>query len=355
MALEDYGWADRMVHKLAFGSTMPQQVLLDMERKRYGKAIAEQPVTAPIFITAPARAGTTILLEILSRHPAVVTHTHRDMPFILSPIVWRGMTRRFQVRQDKKERSHGDGIMVDVDSPEAFEEVLWLRGQANHYHPEGIKPWERLPDAFAERLRDHMRALIVSRAGKPDPTRRYVSKNNANIARLDALAETFPDALFVVPLRAPIDHARSLLKQHRAAIASHGAHEFARDYAAQIGHFEFGKVHRPILFPGMHAAARAHATTTIDYWLHYWICAYRFLEGQHHARFLDMARFTAGKPVAALLAHLGLSPDADTVAQGEMLLRPMSEYGDDMGASPALLEEAGALFERLRNSPACLL
>ncbi|MCJ7421784.1 sulfotransferase [Sphingomicrobium astaxanthinifaciens] len=350
MAIEDYGWADRIVHRLAFGSPIPQDLLLDIEQKKHGRAIAAQPLTAPIFVTALARAGTTLILEILARHPRLASHTHRDMPFVLTPILWRELTWRFAVAQEKKERSHKDGLLVNVDSPEAFEEILWKREFPDHYRADGITPWGPLPEAFTAKLSRHMKALVLARGGGPE--QRYLSKNNANIARLPGLAQAFPDARFLVPLRHPVDHARSFLRQHRLGLDSHAESDFARRYAADTGHHEFGLVHKPILFDGFDGQGDA---TRLDYWLRYWIAAYRAVEAAPRAELIDMQRFTAAKKAAQLFAHLGLPLAPEAVAEAEAMIRPIKAYDGTIDADPALVAAAEALYERLRADPRCVL
>lgn len=350
MALEDYSWADRMVHRAAFGTKAPQAMLRDMEQARFGEAIAAQQLAAPVFITALPRAGTTLVLELLARHPLVVTHRHRDMPFVLSPVIWQRLSRRFQVQQQTKERSHGDGMMVNADSPEAFEEVFWLRHLPGDFADGRIAPRDCLPTETASALRDHMRALILARGVTGG---RYVSKNNANLARLPALAKAFPDARIIVPLRHPLDQAQSLLHQHQKALASHARSRFARAYPRDIGHFEFGSDHRPIMFAGMEAVIAAHRTDTIDYWLGAWIAAMRHVLASGVGEVLDMQCFTrAPDGVAALFERLGLpaAPEANATAQA--MVAPIKSYG--VPAETPLAREALALYDQLRNLPACL-
>ncbi|WP_144096347.1 sulfotransferase [Croceicoccus sediminis] len=346
MAVEDYNWADRLVHRLAFGSKVPQDVLCDLEAQFYAQQIAQQKAMAPIFITSLPRAGTTVLLEVLARHPALVAHSYRDMPFVLSPIIWRRVSSRFHVAQDAAERSHGDGLMINVDSPEAFEEVLWLREFAGHYAAKGIKTWDRLPDAFVKTFRDHMKALIASRGVEHGG--RYLSKNNANIARYGALARAMPDAKFLLPLRHPLDQAASLLQQHVRAMAEHDATPFARAYTRDVGHFEFGRNHRPILF-GEFATDGLDALH-IDYWLAYWTAAHRQFESDMRAIVLDMEALTSGvTKVETVFEKLDLAPSPEAQAHAGGLLRPLPHRREDSGCDANLLNAATALYETIRS------
>ncbi len=351
MALEDYSWVDRMVHRIAFSSKAPQQILRDMEASRFGDAVSAQPINAPIFITALPRAGTTLLLELLAKHPDVVTHTYRDMPFVLSPIMWKQFSARFQKVEQAKERSHGDGIMVNPDSPEAFEEVFWLDHCADDFAGGTISLREKLPTATDTALRQHLRALIVSRE-PADPARaRYVSKNNANVARLAALSTALPDARFIVPLRNPLDQAQSLLRQHTKALASHSANAFAARYPRDIGHFEFGVDHRPIMFPGMENVRAEHASDTVEYWLAYWIAAMRHVRNARVARFIDMDGFTRDpQGVIALYHLLGLAPAPEACSAAQDMVKPIRAY--DTPVESPLADEAMQLFGMLRDNAA---
>jgi len=353
MALEDYNWADRMVHRIAFGARAPQQILIDMEDRRFGKRLASQVMGPPVFITALPRAGTTLMLEVLSCHPDTATHTYRDMPFVLSPVIWQQLSAKFQVRQDAKERSHGDGMLVSADSPEAFEEVLWQRECPQDFHGDAIRLRERLDPEFISSLQRHMRAICVAR-GKPSASSmHYVSKNNANIARLGALARAFPDASIVIPLRHPIDQARSLLRQHQKALASHAHSKFARAYVRDIGHFEFGAEHRPIRFEGRDEVLARLRPDSLDYWIAYWIAAARHIKRQGVGKIVDMTRFTHGNAVAALFESLGLAGAPAAQNRAQQLVKPIKHY-DEEHPGP-LAREAMDLYEDLRQPTGCLV
>lgn len=68
----------------------------------------------------------------------------------------------------------------------------------------------------------------------------------------------------------------------------HRASGFAEAYMNDIGHFEFGRLHRPILFDGMKEVIASHDPATLDYWLAYWIVAYGHISRQSDIEILDM-------------------------------------------------------------------
>ncbi|MEG7756646.1 hypothetical protein U2103_15325, partial [Listeria monocytogenes] len=77
---------------------------------------------------------------------------------------------------------------------------------------------------FKPFLANHMRKIVALR--RPHSNARYASKNNLNIARIGGLAGAFPDADIVVPFRAPLQHAASLLHQHRNFLDLHARDAF---------------------------------------------------------------------------------------------------------------------------------
>lgn len=351
-APQSYSALDRALHRVAFAATPTQLALSDLEDRLYPVHAIE--IRRPVFVTSLARAGTTLLLNILSAAPEFATHTYRNMPFVLCPLFWNRLSRGFRQTAAARERSHGDGVAIDFDSPEAFEEVVWMAHWPEHYRKDRIQPWsagERAP-AFEAFLRQHLRKILSLAAGEGEPARlRYLSKNNANIARLGLLQEIFPDARIVVPLRNPWDHARSLLRQHLRFKEMHRSDAFSRRYMEWLGHFEFGDALRPIDFQGWYNGPAAAAPGDIAYWLTYWCNCYEaVLESAGSAvTFIDYDALCA-EPEAGLerLADAaGLPADALDGQRGK--LRSPTDYGtpEEIG-DPALTARVEGVQEQLR-------
>jgi hypothetical protein len=165
-----------------------------------------------------------------------------------------------------------------VDSPEAFEEILWKLFWCDHYKKDRIVPWKgERNEEFFDFFRNHIRKIIAIRGNHSISKARYVSKNNLNIARLDLLRHHFPDAVIMVPFRHPLQHAASLLRQHRNFLEIHNRDSFARHYMSAIGHYDFGEDLRPIDFDDWLESARWLDPMTLTYWMEYWIAAYKHL------------------------------------------------------------------------------
>lgn len=356
-AASSYSGLDRTLHKLAFGSKALQGVLADLEQALYSKQWHGIDVSRPIFITSLPRAGTSVLLQALSRASHLATHTYRDMPFVLTPVVWQRASRAFRRTSELGERAHGDGLAINEDSPEAFEEVLWLKHFPPHYDSQGIDAWRDgdAGDGFAAAFAEHMRKLIFLRRVDGQPAPRYVSKNNANIARIGYLRGLFPDASFVVPLRHPLEQAISLLRQHLNFTRQHAEDPFSRRYMADIGHFEFGDLHRPIRFGGFAALAGDRTPDSVDYWLAYWIAAFEELAGRQDIHLVSFESVCAepGPRLAGLLDKLGLEAGRESLASVCKLFRAApGQRRDDYVFDPVLARCAGEIYRSLLDAPA---
>jgi len=237
------GWIDRL------GGHMERHPrfwtrLGNLESRVLKDELAGTPIEAPIYVAGLARSGSTFLLEALASHEDTVTHRYKDFPPVFTPFWWN----RFLGFMPKKEatpaeRAHKDGIVITEDSPEAFEEALWMAFFPQLHAPDTNAVLGRDDDnpAFGSFYRDHIRKLLLVRGG-----RRYLSKGNYNLTRLAFLQTLFSDARFVLPIRAPAWHIASLIKQHTLFKKGLEGNRKALDHMRRVGHFEFGPDRRPI-------------------------------------------------------------------------------------------------------------
>lgn len=350
---ENYSRLDRMTHRLAFASRAVQETAMDVERSLYGRRYRDLPVTAPIFVTSLPRAGTTLLLEIFSGVPGLAAHRYRDMPFVLAPVLWAALSGGFRRSGQLGERAHGDGMLVSYDSPEAFEEVGWVYWWPDKFGDDGIALWTDADpvDGFRAFFAEQMRKILLLRLGPDAAAGRYVSKNNANVARLAFLARCFPDCRIIVPFRDPVEQAMSLLRQHTRFTEVHRNEAFSRRYMADIGHFEFGALHRPIRFPGLDETLGDRRPESLDYWIAYWIAAFAYVAGLGDlVRFVSYDRLcergAAGLPALAAAAELD---PGDLAAGAGPALRPPRPHAAEGAPTDDtdLLTRARALYARL--------
>jgi hypothetical protein len=296
--------------------------------RRESSLLAEQlrsvAVRKPIFISGLARSGSTLLLEVVCSHPNVATHRSKDYPMLFTPFWWRQATAGLRPGPPRQ-RLHQDGVMVTTESPDSLEEMLWmaffphchdpsvcnLLGAADH-HP----AWESF---YAL----HIRKLLLAEGAN-----RYAAKANYHVARLPYLVRLFPDARFLIPVRAPVGHVASLIRQQHLFSRGQRKHRRALAYARRSGHFEFGLDRRPMhLGDGERTrriqsawARREEVRGTAAYWDVVHRCLAGLLASDERVRNAALVvRFetlcaSPAETLRAVLAHCEL-PDAEPVVR----------------------------------------
>ncbi len=347
-----YSRLDRALHRVAFAGSAAQRAASDVESALLARQYAGAPVRRPVFITSLPRAGTTLLLDLVAELPEFAAHSYRDMPFVLAPLLWDRVSRGIRSGVSQRERAHADGVTIGIDSPEAFEEVMWKAFWPEKYGRRSIALWsagETRPE-FERFFREHVRKLVALRS-RPVEQGRYVSKNNGNIARIPLLRRVFGDCTILVPFRAPVDHAGSLLAQHRRFLEVHEREPFSRRYMADVGHYEFGALHRPFAFPRLTDEGTGYGEdpTRLEYWLAYWVRAFEaLLETDAGARFLSFDRL-CGDPGGALSGlddALGLAPGR-LGAHAAQRVRTPRRWTPERTPDSGLVDRAEAVHARL--------
>jgi sulfotransferase family protein len=253
--------SDYLLTRFAHSMQGQMKFLGDVETDLLGERLDAIAIDRPVFITGLARSGTTLLLNLLAQLPEVATHRYSDFPFLFVPVAWNRLQGRMGKRAAPVERPHRDRIRITRDSPEAFEEPIWTHFFTSIHDPHGLHRLtaaDRKPpfDAF---FLEHLRKVLLLRGG-----RRYVSKGNYNVTRIEYLASLLPDARFVVPVRHPVAQVESLMRQHR--LFSDYAAEDPRvpQYLRAAGHFEFGPQRVPVNIDAPHARLIAQAWSEGD-------------------------------------------------------------------------------------------
>ncbi|PSQ96386.1 MAG: hypothetical protein BRD55_06895 [Bacteroidetes bacterium SW_9_63_38] len=351
MNFEDrYGTLDRLLHRIAFSADTAQHALADVENTLYADELP--PVDAPVFITSLPRSGTSILLRVLCDTGHFASHTYRDMPFILCPMLWNQFSNRFHADDTAEERAHGDGLEVSADSPEAFEEVVWKHFWPEHYRDDHIRPWtsENHDAEFNSFFETHMRKVCALREENGEP-RRYLSKNNLNIARLGAPPAPLQQGTVLIPFRDPVQQAASMSRQHERFLKIHDDDDFVQEYMEAIGHHEFGKGLRPVNFDNW--LDDAPPPSEFSFWVQYWTTAYEHVLAHQHDNIvlLSYAHLTE-EPDNALsgLAEIVEVSEDDLLPQAERLHPPRTHEVGTSAVPATLLKRADDVYERLEQA-----
>ena len=270
-----------------------------LETRALAPQLDGRRVERPIYVTGLARGGTTIMLEFLAGHPCVGTHQYRDFPFVWFPYWWdKAMARAPE--GDPEERAHADGIWVTSRSPEAMEEMLWrdfFPHLGDHSRTHVMDASASHPQ-FERFYADHILKLLLARGRE-----RYAAKGNYNVARLLYILRMFPGARFIIPVREPVAHVGSLIRQHRLFCA---APRGVAEHLAREGHFEFGPLRSPINV-GTPATARV-----VDLWARGqeaegWAIYWKDI----HAHVLGSVRDSALRAAARIVSYEGLCADPE--------------------------------------------
>ncbi len=297
------------------------QRLGQLETRLLADELQAVDITAPIYVTSLARAGTTIVTEMLAAHPEVTCHRYSDFPNLWTPY-WRNwlLQRSRTATPPLVERAHKDRILVNNDSPEAVEEILWNRffaGLHDERHSNELTADHRQPE-FDRFYTEHLQKLLLVRSAG-----RYLSKGNYNISRLKYLLDLFPDAKILIPVRHPVNHIASLAKQHRYFSQAHQQDSRVGTQLALAGHWEFGPYRKLVNFGDDPAAAAIRAAWNngeeVRGWARYWVSTYEYLNklikelGSNSNNLLifqyEQLCATPEPVIDRILEHAGLPPE----------------------------------------------
>lgn len=262
--MNNYSWLQRRLHHLALSTQFMREAAFDAERSFISSS---DEYDNHVFIAGLARSGTTVLLNALYESGVYASLTYKDMPFVLAPNLWSKFSIHKQ-GSDFTERAHEDGIEVSTESPEAFEEVFW-------------KTFNEQDSESLDKYKIYIK-LIKHRYQK----KRYLSKSNQNIRRLNLISNIFPNSNILIPYRDPIQQAYSLLMQHNKFILKSKKDKFIENYMKWTGHIEFG----PHYIPLHQKNLTFKNDLDINHWLEQWYLTYKgcleFLDNNKNLSFI---------------------------------------------------------------------
>ncbi len=354
----NYNFLDRVLHRLAFCHPIVQKIFSELENDLFKRELEAIESRQEVFVTGLPRAGTTLMLELLYATGEFKTYTYRDMPFILSPLLWNKLSRFFQKAGTKKERAHGDGMEISFDSPEAFEEVVWLTHMSDKIvHRKWLVPLsaDDITEEFSGAIRDSVRKVLI-RAEHMGPDLqefRYLSKNNANLSRIDALRKVFPTASILVLFRHPLAQISSLAKQHEHFLQVHASDPFSRQYMRWIGHYEFGENFKPINYGGWLGSAEPSSGVDETFWMRYWNVAYSYaLEHRTtNVHFVDFDRLLQDREVTLekISKALALKHEGALIEAAKTLRSPTTRPVEVSSCPPDDWFRAQDIYSQLRS------
>ena len=251
--MQNYSSIQKFLHDLVLSKKIINKSLFELEKIIYlkNKDINNK---SHVFITGLPRSGTTSLLNFLFSSHEYASLTYNNMPFILSP----HFSKLFHKKNNtKKVRLHKDGINFDNNSPEAFDEIFFDNNE----------------EFVRNELENYIQLILLS-----NNKTKYLSKNNLNYKRIDLIQSIFPNSIFLIPIREPLQHTNSLLNQHLHFSQLQKDVDFIRRYMKYLGHNEFGLNHKPWNDP-----INYQDRGKIDYWLEQWSLFYKDIYNKYQS------------------------------------------------------------------------
>ena len=187
-----------------------------------------------VFITGLARAGTTAILNQLYNSKQFSSLLYKHMPFILSPKLANIFSYIAKDKEINEQRLHGDGLMINYNSPECLDEIFWINSKKGYYNQS-----LNTEDKIDLKILRGYEYLLTSFSNFQDG-KRIIIKNNNNHIRIKYLSEYFKESNFLIIFRNPIFHAFSLLKTHKKFCKLQEKDPYILEYMNLIGHREFG-------------------------------------------------------------------------------------------------------------------
>ena len=266
---KDYSFLSKLLHHLALGNKYIPEFLHDIELMTFKKKIEINDLKPHIFVCGLPRSGTTILMKTLYETNEFASLTYRDMPFVVLPNIWSKISNKIKANK-LKERIHEDSISINIDSPEALEEVFWKTKLQKKYILLNKLISHEVDEFTINEFKNYI-SLILLKYKK----QLYLSKNNNNILRIESIIKTFPNSLILIPYRDPLQQTRSLLTQHQRFNHEQKRNKFIKQYMTYLAHHEFGLDHKPYYF-NINDKLTSD-THSIDYWLEQWTEVYTYL------------------------------------------------------------------------------
>ncbi|MGH7172195.1 MAG: sulfotransferase family protein [Gemmataceae bacterium] len=296
-----------------------------LESSQLAVELRALPLSSPIYVCGLARSGSTLLHEMVAAHPGVATHRLKDYPMVYTPFWWRRATAGLHPTPPR-ERRHRDRIVITSESPDALDEMLWMAFFPRSHDPSlsNVLPADTRHAEFESFYRSHVGKLLLA-----ERATRYVAKANYHVARLSYLVRLFPDVKLLIPVRSPVGHIASLMRQHAWFSRGQRKHRRALAYMRRTGHFEFGLDRRPMNLGDSARVQGIHRAWAVGEeirgWARYWAMVYdhvaavlsadvRVREAALVVRFEKLCAAPANT-LRSILEHCGLSEVERLVAR----------------------------------------
>lgn len=330
-----YSELSQLLHRMALDNYYLANRLFKRETKKIRKKNLKKRDDF-IIVSGLARAGTTSLMNDLSKIDSFVSLNYGNMPFLMCPNIWR---KFYKPKTGKlKERSHKDGIMIGYNSNEALEEYFFkVKAHDSYIHDECLSEYE-VPQQDYD---DYVKYQTII---KLNDHKTYLAKNNNFILRYNSIRKYNENFLMIIMFREPLTHAASLYEKHQEYKKNQEQDPFVLEYMNWLGHHEFGKGQKFFRFNNMEYS-NPYNKTTLNYWIQNWIYYYNFvLKINHHNTLLVNYEWYCNQPksvINAILDKAGITANTPDLSSFNNKRNTNFEY------DKALYNEAQNVYQKL--------
>ncbi len=262
---KDYSDWSVLLHQLILDNYNISASLFWLEKKIFNKKIKTIDEKF-IIVSGLARAGTTALTNALYKSNKFHSLSYANMPFLISPNLWRIFYKPKRVKL--KQRAHGDKVMFGYNTIEALEEYFFKTQLNDSYIDEHTLDQHSLKHETYDNYLNYQKLIDFEKKGTT-----YLAKNNNMILRYVSMRQLNKKFKLIVLFREPLDHAKSLMKQHQRFSKLQINNTFTLEYMNWLAHHEFGLNHK-VFNLGQVALVNKYNPEQFEYWVAIWINYY---------------------------------------------------------------------------------
>lgn len=339
----DYSYWSKLLHTIVLDNYALGRYLFKRELKKKSKKVLSKNHDF-LIITGLARSGTTALTNLIFDEKKFHSIKYSNVPFLLSPNLWRKIYRPRRVKL--RERAHGDKVLFSEETLEALEEYFFKVFLRDSY----IKENSLVQHQISEEI--FLKYCQYQNLFKKSEGTVYLAKNNNFLLRYEGVRKLNKLFNMIVIFRDPVEHAKSLLKQHINFVRKQKEDYFVLTYMDWLGHHEFGLNQKHFSFINNDNFEEGnYDKCELSFWLRIWVNYYHHLtdiytKGQKlflvHYEDLALDPNSLKKSIAI---HIGKELETTGYVKPFKINKYTTQYSS--GVKDGLLEKAYEVYDKL--------
>lgn len=264
----NYSYWSKLLHTVILDNYALGKYLLEREFKKKPSLTLKADKDF-LVVSGLARSGTTALANLIFNEKEFHSIKYSNMPFLLAPDLWKRVYNPNSL--EKQERAHKDSILFNEQSIEALEEYFFkVNLQDSYIGKNHLRKHSISKDLL-------MKYYKYQELFKDTDHTTYFAKNNNFILRYESIRKLNSRFSVLLAFRRPINHAQSLLNQHRNFLSQQKGDGFILNYMNWLGHHEFGVNHKHFSLSKKNICIGGATKNDLSFWLQVWINYYSYV------------------------------------------------------------------------------